>query len=205
MGEITAAVHAVAEPCFGPVNGPGHARWSEAVVAWLHLIAEDIESCGLDAADLRHSADAAQAGAQVLDEVTVPRLLTGDLWTVNTMLAPAPVPTICGVLDMDRTWWGDPEADWPTRMARVKQDSCRRRGSAEATGGGRRARASRRPPGPWSRQSRVPDMPNVPHCHNPAPNPDRRSPWPDRAFRARSGLPPQPSVVERIGCCRPGR
>ncbi|MEU9088264.1 aminoglycoside phosphotransferase family protein [Streptomyces sp. NPDC048357] len=122
MGEITAAVHAVAGPWFGPVNGPGHAQWSEAVVASLHLIAEDVESCGLDAADLRHAADAAQAGAQVLDEVTVPRLLTGDLWTVNTMLAPAPVPTICGVLDMDRTWWGDPEADWPTRMARSKQD-----------------------------------------------------------------------------------
>ncbi|MEV7581682.1 phosphotransferase family protein [Streptomyces erythrochromogenes] len=123
MGEITASVHAVAGPWFGPVGGPGHARWSEAVVASLHLIAEDVESCGLDAADLRKAADAAQAGAQVLDEVTVPRLLTGDLWTVNTMLAAAPVPTICGVLDMDRTWWGDPEADWTMRMARAKQDA----------------------------------------------------------------------------------
>ncbi|MFJ3861937.1 phosphotransferase family protein [Streptomyces sp. NPDC090085] len=123
MGEITASVHAVAGPWFGPVGGPGHARWSEAVVASLHLIAEDVESCGLEAADLRKAADAAQAGAQVLDEVSVPRLLTGDLWTVNTMLAAAPVPTICGVLDMDRTWWGDPEADWTMRMARAKQDA----------------------------------------------------------------------------------
>ncbi|MFD5110334.1 phosphotransferase family protein [Streptomyces cinereoruber] len=123
MGEITASVHAVTGPWFGPVGGPGHARWSEAVVASLHLIAEDVESCGLDAADLRKAADAAQDGAQILDEVTVPRLLTGDLWTVNTMLAAAPVPTICGVLDMDRTWWGDPEADWTMRMARAKQDS----------------------------------------------------------------------------------
>ncbi|MBT2404624.1 aminoglycoside phosphotransferase family protein [Streptomyces sp. ISL-87] len=123
IGKIAAAVHAVAGPWFGPVTGPGQTRWSEAVVASLHLIAEDVESCGLDAADLRKAADAAQAGAQVLDEVAVPRLLTGDLWTVNTMLAGgAPVPTICGVLDMDRTWWGDPEADWPTRMARAKQD-----------------------------------------------------------------------------------
>ncbi|KOU62695.1 phosphotransferase family protein [Streptomyces sp. IGB124] len=123
MGQITASVHAVAGPWFGPVGGPGHARWSEAVVASLHLIAEDVESCGLDAADLRKAADTAQAAARVLDEVTVPRLLTGDLWTVNTMLAEgAPVPTICGVLDLDRTWWGDPEADWPTRMARAKQD-----------------------------------------------------------------------------------
>ncbi|MFE9468962.1 phosphotransferase family protein [Streptomyces virginiae] len=123
MGEITASVHAVAGPWFGPVGGPGHGRWSEAVVASLHLIAEDVESCGMDAADLRKAADAAQAGARVLDEVTVPRLLTGDLWTVNTMLAAAPVPTICGVLDMDRTWWGDPEADWTMRMARAKQDA----------------------------------------------------------------------------------
>ncbi|MFD8952823.1 hypothetical protein ACFV0B_28690 [Streptomyces xanthophaeus] len=71
----------------------------------------------------RKAADAAQAGAQVLDQVTVPRLLTGDLWTVNTMLAAAPVPTICGVLDIDRTWWGDPEADWTMRMAGAKQDA----------------------------------------------------------------------------------
>ncbi|MGN5392402.1 fructosamine kinase family protein [Streptomyces sp. JL7001] len=82
-----------------------------------------VESCGLDADDLRKAADAAQAGAQILDEIAVPRLLTGDLWTVNTMLAAAPVPTICGVLDMDRTWWGDPEADWTMRMARTKQDA----------------------------------------------------------------------------------
>ncbi|WP_411107277.1 hypothetical protein [Streptomyces sp. cmx-4-9] len=39
------------------------------------------------------------------------------------MLATAPVPTICGVLDMDRTWWGDPEADWTVRMARAKRDA----------------------------------------------------------------------------------
>ncbi|MER8097887.1 hypothetical protein [Streptomyces goshikiensis] len=105
------------------MRGPDHARWSEAVVASLHLIAEDVESCGLDAADLRKAADPAQAGALILDEVAVPRLLTGDRWTVNTMLAEgAPVPTICGVLDMDRTWWGDPEADWPMRIAQAKQD-----------------------------------------------------------------------------------
>ncbi|MGW8353344.1 hypothetical protein [Streptomyces wedmorensis] len=42
---------------------------------------------------------------------------------MNTMLAPAPVPTICGVLDMDRTWWGAPEADWTMRMDRAKQDA----------------------------------------------------------------------------------
>ncbi|MEV8533219.1 hypothetical protein [Streptomyces sp. NPDC051211] len=122
MGEIAAAVHSVAGPHFGPVAGPGHPCWSEAVVASLRQIADDVEGCGLDAADLRKAADVAQAGAQVLNEIVQPRHLTGDPWTGNTMLAPAPMPKSCGVLDMDRTWWGDPEADWPMRMARAKQD-----------------------------------------------------------------------------------
>lgn len=122
LGEITAAVHAVVGPYFGPVVGPGHGCWSQAVVASLRRIANDMEGCGLDAVDLRQAADVAQDGAHLLDEVGEPRLLTGDLWTVNTLLAPAPVPAICGVLDMDRTWWGDPEADWTMRMARAKQD-----------------------------------------------------------------------------------
>ncbi|MGW8779498.1 phosphotransferase family protein [Streptomyces sp. NPDC055796] len=42
IGEVTAAVHAVSGPWFGPVTGPGHARWSEAVATSLHLIAVDV-------------------------------------------------------------------------------------------------------------------------------------------------------------------
>ncbi|MGE7386525.1 hypothetical protein ACQKM2_13715 [Streptomyces sp. NPDC004126] len=52
-------IQAVAGPCLGPVGGSGHGRWRETVVASLHVIAEDVESCGLDAADLRKAADAA--------------------------------------------------------------------------------------------------------------------------------------------------
>ncbi|MFD4190333.1 phosphotransferase [Amycolatopsis thermoflava] len=49
----------------------------------------------------------------VLDEITEPRLLHGDLWTANVLLSPgAPEPLIDGVLDHDRACWGDPAADW---------------------------------------------------------------------------------------------
>lgn len=59
----------------------------------------------------------------MLDEVTEPRLLTGDLWTVNVLMDQvAPEPTITGVLDFDRTWFGDPAADWTIRMATAKAD-----------------------------------------------------------------------------------
>ncbi|NUK21071.1 phosphotransferase family protein, partial [Streptomyces lunaelactis] len=54
----------------------------------------------------------------VLDEIVEPRLLHGDLWTVNVMIASgAAEPTITGVFDCDRTSWGDPQSDWPIRMA----------------------------------------------------------------------------------------
>ncbi|MCX5199768.1 hypothetical protein OOK31_38845 [Streptomyces sp. NBC_00249] len=93
------------------------------MLASLHDIAADLDSAALDAADLRKITDIATHESAVLDEIREPRLLTGDLWTVNTMLAAgAPVPTITGVLDMDRTWWGDPDADWTLRMARAKRD-----------------------------------------------------------------------------------
>ncbi|MER6376908.1 aminoglycoside phosphotransferase family protein [Streptomyces mirabilis] len=122
LGTITKDIHAVRGPRFGPVAGPGYATWSEAVLASLTAIAGDVSRVGLDAADVRKVADLAAEHHNVLDEITEPRLLTGDLWTVNTMLAAAPTPVISGVLDLDRTLWGDPAADWTIRMASAKTD-----------------------------------------------------------------------------------
>ncbi|BCY11498.1 phosphotransferase family protein [Actinoplanes sp. L3-i22] len=121
IGAVTAKVHAVRGPHFGPIGGPGFASWSQALAAAFADIVADVEGCGLDAADLRAVAAAAAGRAEVLDRITEPRLLAGDLWTVNLMLAEgAPEPTISGVLDLDRTLWGDPAADWTIRMALAK-------------------------------------------------------------------------------------
>jgi hypothetical protein len=123
MGVIARSVHDVRGPHFGPVDGPRYGKWSEAVITSLEEIAADLDGVGLDAADVRKVAAVAAHERAVLDEVTEPGLLTGDLWTVNVMLdAGAAEPTITGVFDMDRTWWGDPAADWTIRMALAKQD-----------------------------------------------------------------------------------
>lgn len=91
------------------------------MTASLQGIAADLESVGLDAADVLEAAAAGSRRRTVLDEITVPHLLAGDLWTVNVMLGEkAPEPTITGVFDMDRTWWGDSAADWTIRMALAK-------------------------------------------------------------------------------------
>ncbi|RKT19821.1 aminoglycoside phosphotransferase (APT) family kinase protein [Streptomyces sp. 1114.5] len=121
LGAITRQVHAVRGPHFGPVNGPGYARWSQAVAASLADIAADLDGAGLDSADLRKVAAVAAERSEVLDRITEPRLLAGDLWIVNVMLVEdAPEPTVSGVLDLDRTLWGDPAADWTIRMAHAK-------------------------------------------------------------------------------------
>lgn len=63
-------------------------------------------------------ASMAEQNRWVLDEITEPRLLTGDLWTVNVMIDPdAAEPTITGVCDCDRSSSGDPESDWPLIIA----------------------------------------------------------------------------------------
>ncbi|TCC43285.1 phosphotransferase family protein [Kribbella sindirgiensis] len=123
LGAITRTVHDVRGPHFGRVSGPAYASWSEAVIASFTQIADDLEQAGLDDADVRKAADLAAQGHATLDEIDEPQLLTGDLWTVNCLLdAEAPEPLISGVLDFDRTEFGDPAADWTIRMAQSKDD-----------------------------------------------------------------------------------
>jgi aminoglycoside phosphotransferase (APT) family kinase protein len=123
LGAIARTVHDVRGPHFGRPAGPAYASWSEVVIASLTQIADDIEQVGLDASDVREAVALAAEHRATLDEVREPRLLTGDLWTVNCLLdADAPEPRISGVLDFDRTEFGDPAADWTIRMAQAKDD-----------------------------------------------------------------------------------
>ena len=121
MGTITRSIHSVRGQRFGPVAGPGFGTWGEAVAALLADLAADLSDAGLDSADVLDVMAAADKHRAVLNEVTEPRLLHGDLWTVNVMMAlDAAQPTISGVFDNDRTSWGDPESDWTIYMAAKK-------------------------------------------------------------------------------------
>jgi aminoglycoside phosphotransferase (APT) family kinase protein len=113
LGEISARIHSVRGERFGPVGRPGHAAWSEAVCAMLHDIVADLDDARVAADDVREVLAIAVRGKEILDEVRDPRLLHGDLWTINVMLAEhAPEPTVTGLFDCDRVIWGDPESDW---------------------------------------------------------------------------------------------
>jgi aminoglycoside phosphotransferase (APT) family kinase protein len=93
------------------------------LIASLEEIAADLDGAGLDSADVRQVAAVAGRERAVLDEVTEPRPLPGDLWTVNCLLDLAGAePVITGVLDFDRAWFGAPDADWTIRMATARND-----------------------------------------------------------------------------------
>jgi aminoglycoside phosphotransferase (APT) family kinase protein len=114
LGDIAREVHQVAGKRFGMVAGPTYATWSAALIGYFTEAAADLQDAGLDADDARRLAEAADRHRAVLDEISRPRLLHGDLWTVNVLIDPdAPdEPSITGVVDSDRAWWGDPLADW---------------------------------------------------------------------------------------------
>lgn len=118
LGSLTRLVHDVRGQRFGPIAGPAFDSWSQALIAYFTDAVADLGDAGLDGDDIAEVAVAAHRHRQVLDEITEPRLLHGDLWTVNVLLDPdAAEPSITGVVDSDRAIWGDPLADWPIRQA----------------------------------------------------------------------------------------
>ena len=113
LGGIARTVHDVTGARFGMVAGPGYASWSQALIGYFTDAAADLRDAGLDADDAHQLAEAADRHRAVLEEISQPHLLHGDLWTVNVLIDPdAPEPRIAGVVDCDRGWWGDPLADW---------------------------------------------------------------------------------------------
>jgi aminoglycoside phosphotransferase (APT) family kinase protein len=117
LGTIAKNVHEVHGARFGSLTGPTFSTWSEAMLFSLEAIVRDLEDADLDAADVRKIIVTATDHKAVLDEINQPRLLHGDLWTPNLMIAADTTePTIVGVLDHDRSSWGDPAADWTTFM-----------------------------------------------------------------------------------------
>lgn len=124
LGSISARIHGIRGRRFGWVADPAFDTWSGAILASLGDLVMDLDEARIDAADLRQVVTAAGRDTGILDEITEPRLLHGDLWHANVMITPGePEPTICGVLDGDRAFWGDPAFDWAIFLAGLRPGS----------------------------------------------------------------------------------
>ena len=114
LARLAKTINNVAGDVFGhPHPGRQFATWSLTMLDWLERVVHDIERAGLSAAEVRAILDRAHAATVVLDEITRPHLLHGDLWTFNVLIARDESGwRITAMLDCDRASWGDPLADW---------------------------------------------------------------------------------------------
>jgi aminoglycoside phosphotransferase (APT) family kinase protein len=114
LAQVVRSIHGVRGETFGhPHPGRQFPTWSATILDWMRRSLADAERAGLDVGTLRELHDLIPAHADFLDEVTVPRLLHGDLWPMNILIERGVASVhISAVLDCDRVSWGDPLADW---------------------------------------------------------------------------------------------
>lgn len=114
LGSIVKRIHAASHRNFGPpAPMPQFDCWSDAVVAWIQGMIEDMQCFGLPCHDALLFVSLVRAGRRHLDEIAVPRLVHGDLWPKNILIDRcADTVKITAVLDAERAFWGDPEAEW---------------------------------------------------------------------------------------------
>jgi len=114
LGIIVKRIHAVPGNRFGPPHPrQQRASWSEAMFAWLTHMLTDMQKSGLPCTDVAKLLQLAKDGRHHLDQVRQPSLVHGDLWQRNILIGrDNGVVEITAVLDAERAFWGDPEAEW---------------------------------------------------------------------------------------------
>jgi aminoglycoside phosphotransferase (APT) family kinase protein len=114
FGSITKTIHSAVGTTFGgPYPAPEFPTWSQTVLYHLERATQAMSEAQLDVTDMRAVLANVQSQTARLDAIREPRLLHGDLWLFNVLVTRGvDGPTISGILDADRAWWGDPPADW---------------------------------------------------------------------------------------------
>ena len=114
FGHITKTIHSTVGMTFGgPYPAPEFPTWSQRVLYHLDSATQAMMEEQLDVTDMRSVLEIVKRQTARLDAISQPRLLHGDLWLFNILVSRgSDGPTISGILDADRAWWGDPLADW---------------------------------------------------------------------------------------------
>lgn len=114
FGKITKTIHNVQGEVFGlPLSGFQFASWSQTIIDRLERTLQAAHHGKLEIPHLASILDLLRSHPQQLEAVKIPRLLHGDLWLFNILISRGEnAPAIVGILDSDRSWWGDPMADW---------------------------------------------------------------------------------------------
>lgn len=111
LGALMAELHRVPAPAFGypaPETGMRREDWRSAVIAMFDGILGDAAASGTTLPEARVRA-AVDTHAAALDAVTAPVVVHNDLWPANIFLDDD--LRIVGLIDTERTVWGDPLLD----------------------------------------------------------------------------------------------
>lgn len=113
-GALVARLHALRGPTFGfPAPRAAHARFSDWFLEVINDLAADLAEQGIAVAGLPQLIELLHEGRAQLDAVGEPRLVHGDLWQRNVLVAPRGEGwQITALLDAERAFWGDPAAEW---------------------------------------------------------------------------------------------
>ena len=133
LGELVAAMRQVTGPGFGypsQSTGPLTATWPEAFASMTSALLEDAVRFGADlpvtAGRVRTALVACEAD---LAQVRVPTLVHFDLWAGNVLVDVRPDqdggPVISGIIDGERSLWGDPVIDLVSTalLAEIRDDA----------------------------------------------------------------------------------
>ncbi|SDM57195.1 phosphotransferase family protein [Allokutzneria albata] len=109
LGRVVADLHRLTGRRFGyPQRGLAN-TWREAFLGMVDAVLADAARFAVQLPEIRSRVAAV---APVLDDVVTPALVHFDLWPGNVMVdAPRGTMQISGLIDGERSFWGDPLAD----------------------------------------------------------------------------------------------
>lgn len=113
LGSIARQIHAVKGTTFGlSTLGPYYSSWSLLLLEWFTVLIQNLKAVHLDTTDIRMLYKIIQKHAKDLDRMGDPSFVHGDLCPANILVSRRQgKPEIVGILDADRTYWGDPLAE----------------------------------------------------------------------------------------------
>jgi len=114
LGQISTVIHHTPGEKFGfPHPKQSFKRWNEAVISIAGNMQADLHILALDDSGTDEFIALLQQGAHLLDEISQPKLIHGDLWPKNVLfIRQNGQLKITGLLDAERGFWGDPMAEW---------------------------------------------------------------------------------------------
>ncbi len=114
LGGLAKKIHATRGNSFGvPQAKPSFSAWDSALINTVNGMLDDLRlrRIEVEGADKFHNL--LSQNRELLNEITSPRLVHGDLWPNNILIDyHQGTPYISGILDAERAFWGDPAAEW---------------------------------------------------------------------------------------------